>query len=127
LNEVQAFVGRINARDVEGLLRLMTSDHEFIDRAGVSVRGRDAMRGAWEGYFKLFPDYRIEPSGMRRAGDRVNFAGVSHGTLSEHGREVLGQGDFQGPALWSARVVGGLLAQWRVYEDTPANRAELGL
>lgn len=109
-NEVLAFVARLNAHDVEGLLRLMTSDHEFIDMAGVPVRGREAMRGAWEGYFRHFPDYRLEVGDIVSAGDRVHFSGNS-----------------PEPALWSARVVGGLVAQWRVSEDTPERRAELGL
>jgi ketosteroid isomerase-like protein len=34
---------------------------------------------------------------------------------------------LNGPALWSARVVGERVAQWRVYADTPENRAALAL
>lgn len=127
MNEALAFVASINRQDVESLLRLMTSDHIFIDTAGVRTEGRDAMRGAWEGYFKFFPDYRIEVGEMVERGDRVNFEGVSAGSLSPHGWEALGSGSYQGPALWSARVIGGLVAEWRVYNDTPEQRAELGL
>jgi hypothetical protein len=32
-----------------------------------------------------------------------------------------------GPALWTAKIEGQLIAEWHVYEDTSANRASLGL
>jgi hypothetical protein len=30
------------------------------------------------------------------------------------------------PALWTARVVGGRVAEWRLWHDTTASRAALG-
>jgi ketosteroid isomerase-like protein len=46
LELVRAFVGRINAHDVDGLAALMTEDHRFIDSLGQIVRGREAVRAA---------------------------------------------------------------------------------
>ncbi len=46
LELVRAFVGRINAHDVDGLAALMTEDHRFIDSLGQVVRGREAVRAA---------------------------------------------------------------------------------
>ena len=34
---------------------------------------------------------------------------------------------LDGPALWTAEVKDDKVAHWRVYEDTPAVRAELGI
>jgi ketosteroid isomerase-like protein len=59
LEVVRAFVGRINARDVDGLAALMTEDHRFIDSHGQVVSGRDAVRAGWVQYFAMVPDYRL--------------------------------------------------------------------
>jgi hypothetical protein len=132
---VLAFVDRINAADVTGIAALLSEDHEFVDTAGESFRGRETLREGWSGYFQLFPDYRIEIQQIRVEGPRVVLAGRTSGTLSPSGAEALRGPDgtlpppdqFQGPALFSANVEGGLITQWRVSRDTPEGRAELGL
>jgi uncharacterized protein (TIGR02246 family) len=32
-----------------------------------------------------------------------------------------------GPAIWTAKTLDGKVSEWRVYEDTPANRRRLGI
>ena len=34
---------------------------------------------------------------------------------------------LDGPAIWTARIEDGKVSEWRLYEDTPANRARLGI
>ncbi len=61
--------------------------------------------------------------------------GCSTGTLSPEGRlELTGpdgtppsEEQLQGPAIWSARMDGDLVASWRVYEDTEHSRVLLGV
>jgi limonene-1,2-epoxide hydrolase len=55
----QAFVRAINRQDVEALAGLMTEGHRFIDSLGNVVEGREKMRAAWAGYFRMVPDYTI--------------------------------------------------------------------
>jgi hypothetical protein len=65
----------------------------------------------------------------------VTIAGTSTGTLSAFGEQALRRQDgsllapneLQGPAIWSAFVDGSLIAQWRVYGDTPELRDALGI
>jgi ketosteroid isomerase-like protein len=129
------FVGRINAGDVDGIVALLTEDHEFVDTEGVSNHGRETLRGGWHGYFALFPDYQILVDEILVADSLVTLVGRSTGTLSPHGREVLRRADgslppddeLQGPAIWTARIENGLVAQWRVYVDTTETRAALGI
>jgi ketosteroid isomerase-like protein len=129
------FVAAINAADVDRLAALMTEDHEFIDTLNQSFRGRGPMREGWVGYYRLFPDYQIFLDRVLAGGDVVTLAGSTNGTLSEFGREALrradgtlpGMDELQGPALWTARIEGDKVAQWRVYWDTPATRAALGI
>jgi ketosteroid isomerase-like protein len=113
---VTRFNACINARDADGLGRLMTDDHTFIDTAGAAVRGKDACLSAWRGFFEQFPDYRNTLVELRSSRSAVFARGFSSCSVP-----VL-----DGPALWSARVRGDRVAEWRVYEDAPAHRARLG-
>ena len=112
---VERFNAAINARDPEALDTLMTDDHEFVDAEGGSVQGKEACLAAWRGFFAQFPDYRNTFMHLESVGDVVGVAGHSSCSVA-----VL-----DGPALWSARVVDGKVAQWRVYTDTPDNREAL--
>jgi ketosteroid isomerase-like protein len=108
---------RITARDLEGLCALMTEDHVFIDAAGTRIEGREQAQAAWQRFFEAFADYENVFGSIACDGDRVSIAG--HSTCSD--------ARLAGPALWSALVRGERVAEWRVYDDTPAARSELGL
>jgi len=56
---VLEFIDRINARDVEGIIRFLSDDHVFIDAQGNEFKGKDRLRKGWAEYFVLFPDYNI--------------------------------------------------------------------
>ena len=55
----QRFVERINAHDVEGLVALMTPNHRFVDSLGAATQGQAPLRAAWQGYFRMVPDYKL--------------------------------------------------------------------
>ena len=107
----------INRREAHALAELMTEDHAFIDTEGAAVHGRTACVEVWRGFFDAFPDYRNTFASVTADGGVVTVAGRSD--CSEPG--------LDGPALWRAVVRDGRVAQWRVYDDTAANRDELGL
>jgi ketosteroid isomerase-like protein len=67
----------INARDIEGLSRLMTSDHVFMDSSGNSVVGKQACVNAWKSFFAAFPDYQNLFDRFRMTEDVVAIAGRS--------------------------------------------------
>jgi ketosteroid isomerase-like protein len=110
-----AFNDRINARDLAGLAALMTDDHTFVDSEGSTVEGRVACVEAWRGFFAAFPDYRNVFDSLHDHGEVVAIAG----------RSECSDPALNGPALWTATVRDGLVAQWRVYLDTPENRSLL--
>lgn len=128
-----AFVERINLGDVGRLLELMTEDHEFVDMAGDSFRGRDLMREAWTDYFRLFPDYTIQVEASMVNNSAVVLVGRSDGTLSAYGRQSLQPHDeslaerLQVRAIWTARVRDGRVSQWRICPDTATVRLCLGI
>lgn len=111
------FNERINQRDTEGLRSLMSPDHVFADSEGDEEVGREITLEVWKEFFRRWPDYRNTITRVASRDDRVvaeGHASCSHVPL-------------HGPSLWAATVRGDLVTEWRVYEDNPANRQQLGL
>jgi ketosteroid isomerase-like protein len=112
------FNDMINARDLEGLAGLMSEDHRFVDTTGHVVAGRSACLEAWRGFFAAYPTYRNVFVSVREDDGFVTLAG--HSTCSD-------DPELAGPALWTARVADSLVTVWRVYNDTPEVRRQLGV
>jgi ketosteroid isomerase-like protein len=107
----------INGQDVDGLAALMTDDHAFIDTAGHAIHGKSACLEVWRGFFRLFPDYR-------NIFDRLV---VQDTRVVVVGRSTCSDTRLDGSALWVSTARDGMLAEWRVYEDTTSNRRMLGI
>lgn len=114
---VLEFNGCINRRDLEGLAALMADEHTFIDSVDQELVGKSACLSAWDAFFRQFPDYRNIFEKVRTRDGRVVILGYAE----------CSDARLHGPTLWSAVVKGGRVAEWRVLEDTPANRLSLGL
>lgn len=111
------FNEKINARDLEGLVELMTEDHIFIDIPGEVSKGRDVMKAGWHDFFTTYPDYRNIFTRVQVDNDFVVMVGYSSCSYDP----------LDGPSLWSAKVHEGRVSEWRVYEDTDQNRRNLKL
>jgi ketosteroid isomerase-like protein len=105
----------INARDIDGLARIMSGDHRFIDTAGEVISGKEACLEAWRGFFESFPDYRNVFTSVIARGEIVTIAG----------RSECSEPSLRGPALWTATIRRDQVTEWRVYDDTPENRSRL--
>jgi len=117
----RAFVDAINRQDVEGLAELMTPGHRFVDSMGGVTEGREKMRAAWVGYFRMVPDYSIVVEETYVAGPVVVMLGKAKGTYSTDGK-LRAENRWETPAAWRAVVEGGLVAEWRVYADNEPMR-----
>lgn len=102
----------INGRDVDGLADLMSEDHVFMDRENNRVTGRDVMKTGWTGFFDQFPEYRNTFTRLDSKDDLVVILGYTEW-------ETGGELDH---VIWTAKVEDDLIAEWRIYEDTPENR-----
>jgi limonene-1,2-epoxide hydrolase len=144
----RAFVNAINRQDLEGLAGLMTPGHRFVDSLENAVEGREKMRAAWVGYFRMVPDYSIvveecfyarkdgnagPSTALRSAHDDkpnlrsaqvVVMLGRARGTYSTDG-ELKAENRWETPAAWRAVVEGGLVAEWRVYADNEPMRERM--
>lgn len=107
----------ITHQNLEGLAGLMTEDHAFIDRAGKISTPKDIMVKGWKEFFTAFPHYKNTFLRVESNGNIVAIVGYAYWSTEQP----------YDPVLWSARIEEDLVAEWRIYEDTPANRALLHL
>jgi ketosteroid isomerase-like protein len=123
---VLAFMEAISSRNVDKLCALMSEDHLFVDALGTEVRGKEAMRKAWQVYFQWFPDYRVSHEEIFSDGSGVVAAfGSAQGTYAKNG-QLAKDNHWSAPAAWRAIVRDGLVEQWRVYADNQAARKVMG-
>ena len=107
----------INNRDIDGIAEIMADDYQFIDSSGDIFTGKEKEIRGWKTFFDRFPDYRNHFSIVESRGNLVFVIG--HSTCSHE--------PLDGPALWTARIENDLVAEWRVYLDSPENREKLKL
>lgn len=117
LEIAQVFNEMINNRDLDGLTAMMTEDHTFIDSSEELHAGKELMVAGWKDFFERYPDYKNHFSYLEIREDQVFILG--HSTCSYQ--------PLDGPAIWTARVEGDQVAEWRVYLDTVENRRALAL
>jgi ketosteroid isomerase-like protein len=120
---VIGFIDAINRGDAGRLAALMAPGHRLQVLQEPPLDGREANRGAWDGYLTSFPGYVIYPDRIVHRGDDVLVLGSTTGShlgLSD-------QEERQLKVIWRATVRDGLLTLWQVIEDTPGQRALLGL
>ncbi len=112
----EAFVAAINQHDPAALAALMTADHRFVDSLGNVVEGRDAMKAGWVGYFRMVPDYSLDPQENFAVGSVVVMLGTACGTWTADG-ELKPENRWETPLAVRALVEEGKIAEWRVYAD----------
>lgn len=109
------FNERINARDLTGLGEMMTEDHVFIDIPGEVHEGRSPMVLGWFDFFKTYPDYR----------NNFTHIQVKDGLVIMVGFSECSYNPLDGPAIWTAKIRDGRIAEWRVYDDKIEVRKKL--
>lgn len=115
LNTALSFVENINRHDIDGLCKLMTDDHRFIDSVGIIISGKKEMKKAWQTYFKWFPDYNITIFNTLVTDDSVAFFGIAKGTFDS--RFTKDGNKFEIPASWRAKVKDKKITEWQTVAD----------
>ena len=114
---VLEFIQAINDHDVEKIASLMTDDHTFIDAHGNQVVGKTDMKAGWNGYFHMFPDYRIELARIYEEENNVAAFGWAEGTYLNR-KTQNNENHWRLPAAWMAVVSENKIKLWQVYADT---------
>jgi ketosteroid isomerase-like protein len=99
------FNEKINQRDLEGLAELMTDDHIFIDNKGEITKGKNVMKNGWREFFKNYPDYR----------NIFTTVTVQNNIVVMIGYSICSFKPLDGPNIWTAKVRGEHISEWRVY------------
>ena len=102
----------INNQDIEGLARLMTEDHTFVDREGKAHQPKESMVRGWKEFFQTFPTYKNTFTRVESRDNLVVILGFAYWSETQP----------YDPVIWTATVVNDLVREWRVYVDTEANR-----
>lgn len=113
---VNKFVAAINQEDVGAIARLMSEDHIFIDSGGGVYDDVNQMIQGWPGYFKMFPDYKVEITETYVSGDTVVLLGTASGTYTSDGT-LRSENHWEIPAAWKAVVAGEKIKLWQVIAD----------
>jgi ketosteroid isomerase-like protein len=118
------FVELINRGDLAGLLELMTEDYTFIAIDGtVDLTSREQAEDGWRGYFELCPEYMIHLCAVHETPELVALVGRTTGSHLKLPRLA----EFDETIIWTAKVLDGLVAEWRIWHDTPEVRSQLGI
>ncbi|MGD0146012.1 MAG: nuclear transport factor 2 family protein [Nitrososphaerales archaeon] len=99
------FNEEINQRNLEGLADLMTDDHRFIDNSGKVTKGKDAMKEGWRDFFERCPDYR----------NMFTCVTIQNNVVVMVGYSTCSYKPLDGPNIWTAKIRGGRVSEWRVY------------
>ncbi len=113
---VKAFINAINAQDLDTMETLMTPDHTFIDGDGHSNSGIENMIPGWREYFKMFPDFQIDPECFLQNETMVAVFGSYVNTYSGK-KGMQPKNRHFGTAAWKAVVLEGKIKLWQIYTD----------
>jgi len=120
----QKFVKAINAHDTDGLTKLMSKDHVFVDSLGNRFPA-SAMRSGWQEYFTMVPDYWIKVDHIVSEGNTIILCGSAGGTFVPKSGMMKPENKWETPAVWRALVKEGRVAEWRVYCDNEPIREKM--
>lgn len=120
LNTAISFLEKINEHDIEGIYKLMSDDHKFIDSMGTVIIGKKEMKKAWQGFFTWFPDYHITSLNTLLTDDTVGFFGNAKGTFNSEFRSEDDKFDVH--ASWRAKIKNGKVTEWQAIADNEVVR-----
>lgn len=83
-----AFIEKINAHDVDGIVDSLSPDYEFVNSSGDRFHGSKFMRDEWTDQFRKHPDFRIRIGRVVADAQAVAIFGYSEGTYAPTGKLV---------------------------------------
>lgn len=115
-NIANKFVAAINSHDVNAIGQLMSEDCVYIASDGSVHDDVEQMIQGWPGYYKMFPDYKVEITETFVSGDTVVLLGTASGTYTSDGT-LKPENHWEIPAAWKAIVAGDKIKLWQWIAD----------
>lgn len=103
----------------------MSADAVFVDSLGNRVEDTARLRAAWEGYFKIVPDYSILHAEIFADGNTIAVFGSAQGTFSKDGT-LKKENSWNTPAASRVMVKDGKIAVWQVFADNEQSAPSCG-
>jgi len=113
---IMAFLDRINAHDVDGILGMLAEDYRFVNSAGDHFTGREFMRREWEAQFRQHPDFRIRVERIVADDSAVAVFGWSEGTYAPDG-VMRDENRWEVPAAFLGIARGAEVVHWQTFSD----------
>ena len=110
------FADAINRGDLDKMVDLMSDDHTFVDSRDNKTIGKENLMQAWKGYFNLFPDYKIEITGMLQKKSLFYLVGYAGGTYMNLTNEN-NSNCWRIPVAWRVIIKKNKVQYWQVYAD----------
>jgi ketosteroid isomerase-like protein len=114
---VLAFIDRINAHDVQGIIDLMADDYQFVSSSGDRFRDLEFMRQTWQAQFTDHPDFTIRVQRVIADTEGVAVFGWSEGTYSPDGTQRE-ENHWEVPVAFLGLARDGKIVYWEVFSDT---------
>ena len=111
-----AFVERINAHDVDGIVGLLSDDYQFVNSSGDQFSGREFMRETWLDQFAKHPDFRIRVRTIIADENGVAIFGFSEGTYAPDG-QIREENKWSVPAAHLMTASGGRITYYETFSD----------
>ena len=110
------FVAAINSHDVNAIGQMMSEDCVYIDSDGNIHDDVEQMIKGWPGYYKIFPDYKVEIIETFISGDTVVLLGTASGTYTSDGT-LKPENHWKIPVAWKAIVADDKIKLWQWIAD----------
>jgi len=113
---VLEFIKVLNNADIESMLTFISRDHVFIDSLGNKIFGKENMENAWNGYFHIFPDYKIDVKEIFEHNNTIIILGKASGTY----KNIKTDDDkyyWRIPVAIKVLVDGKKILHWQVFAD----------
>ena len=118
------FIEKINRRDFNGLLKVMSPDHKAFDEAGQVTAGSEKASKMIADYITQWPDFQIHINDVYFNNENVIIIGRTTGSCAETscGTEIRKR------LIYVLKVKNGLVVEFRyALTDNNKNRSDLGI
>ena len=118
---VISFIEAINDHNVDKIADLMSEDHVFVGGSGYKIIGKTKMKEAWQGYYAVFPDYKIEITDIAENDSVIGLFGYASATYKNI-KDESNSNFWRTPASWKAIVENNKIKHWQIFIDYTKSR-----
>jgi ketosteroid isomerase-like protein len=113
---VNSFIQAINDHNADNIYNLLSEDHVFVDGYGNNHVGKNGMKEAWQQYYRMFPDYKVEITDVTENVSVIGLFGYASATYKNI-KDEQNSNFWKTTAAWKAIVEDKKIKYWQVFCD----------